>query len=156
MKPLTANTLTRSDDATPPAARIEQMAWLAGGWEGGGLEGWAEEIWSRPLAGAMMGMFRLTKEDRPQFFELLCIAEESGSLLLRIKHFHADLKGWEDRDQAMEFPLLALRQQEACFDGLTLRRRGDVLEAFVAAKSMDGGLKELAFRYRRQTAASES
>ena len=40
---------------------VEDFAWLAGYWRGEGLGGVCEEIWSEPLAGSMIGLFRLVR-----------------------------------------------------------------------------------------------
>ena len=74
-----------------PPATIEDVSWIAGAWESEALGGFVEEVWSNPRAGTMMGMFRATRENDIRFYELLAIAEEGGSLILRIKHFNPDL-----------------------------------------------------------------
>ncbi|HEX2445685.1 MAG TPA: DUF6265 family protein, partial [Vicinamibacterales bacterium] len=86
----------KAGEKSPPAA-IADMAWLAGRWVGEALGGASEEIWSEPRAGAMMGMYRLVRDGKPIFYELLTIVEENGTLMLRLKHFNADLTGWEEK-----------------------------------------------------------
>ena len=149
MKLLTPNTRTPDAGERATVADIGRMTWLAGVWEGDGPEGQVEQIWSAPRAGTMLGLFRLTHENRPQFFELMCISEDAGGLSMRMKHFHPDLRGWEERDQVMEVPLLELGEQEAFFDGLTLRRHGETLQVFVAAKGQGDHPPEFAYHYRR-------
>jgi hypothetical protein len=83
---LTANTLTLAAGQKPAPARIEDMAWYAGQWCGSGLGGLNEEIWSTPRAGVMMGMYRLIKDGKPVFYELLTMLEEKGTLVIRLKH----------------------------------------------------------------------
>ncbi|WP_084397448.1 DUF6265 family protein [Henriciella aquimarina] len=104
----------------PAAATIEDLAWLEGRWTGGGLGGVSEEIMSAPSGGQIMGMFRQSKADGTlQFYEFYHFAEEDGSVILRIKHFHPDLTGWEEKDEREAFPLVALGETAAYFDGLT-------------------------------------
>ena len=67
----------------------------------------------------MMGMYRMIKDGKPVFYELLLITEENGSLAIKLKHFHADLRGWEERDASVRFPLVAKRDGRIYFDGMT-------------------------------------
>src|SRR5262245_8230702 len=83
----TANTLRLAAGEKPAAATIADMAWYAGRWTGSGFGGENEEVWTPPNAGTMLGMYRLVKDGKPVFFELLTILEEQGSLLIRLKHF---------------------------------------------------------------------
>lgn len=75
----------------------------------------------------MMGMYRLIRNAKPAFYELCTIVEENGSLVLRLKHFNPDLKGWEETDKTVDFPLVAL-----------------------VIGQKDGGVREETFSYTRQ------
>lgn len=109
-----------SSDAPAPDATIDDLAWLEGHWKGSGLGGISEEIMSPAAGGQIMGMFRQSKADGTlQFYEFYHFAEQDGSLILRIKHFNPDMTGWEDKDESVEFPLVALEETAAYFDGLT-------------------------------------
>jgi hypothetical protein len=103
---LTEHTFKLSAGKQSPAATIADMAWLAGHWTGEGLGGLIEEVWSPPRNGVMMGMFRLVRDGKPIFYELLTLAEERGSLTLRLKRFNADLTGWEEKDKTIDFPFI--------------------------------------------------
>jgi len=146
---MTANTLRLSPDQKPPAATIADMAWYAGRWTGTGLGGFTEEIWSPPRDGTMMGMYRMIKDGKPIFYELLLIAEESGSLAIKLKHFHGDLRGWEDRDVSLRFPLVAKRDGRLYFDGMTFERVGnDRVKIYLAIENKkDGSVREEIFEY---------
>ena len=54
--------------------------------------------------------------------EIEWIAEEEGSLTLKLKHFHADFTGWEEREELITFPLVRLSGGAAYFYGLTFCR----------------------------------
>jgi hypothetical protein len=112
-------------DMKSPAASIEAAAWLAGRWTGTGLGGRSEEIWSPPAGGAMIGAYRLLKEDEPVFYEFMLLVEEQGSLVLKLKHFHPDMRGWEEKDDFVDFPLVAVEPTALHFDGLSFLREGD-------------------------------
>ena len=122
--PLTEHTVRLDDGAGPGKAKIEDAAWLVGRWTGEGLGGVIDEHWAAPAGGAMMGMFRLVGENGPEFYELFALAEHEGGLILRLKHFHPDMRGWEERDRTVDFPLVAKSDGELRFDGLTYRRDG--------------------------------
>ncbi len=154
---LTANTLTLAAGQKPAAAKIDDMAWYAGQWCGGGPGGLNEEIWSTPRAGVMMGMYRLIKDGKPVFYELLTMLEEQGSLVIRLKHFHPDLKGWEERDESEEFAFVAQRDGRMYFDGMTFERSGpDAVTVYLAIEQKDGKVTEESFRYTRQCSAAGS
>lgn len=105
-----------------PAARIDQAAWLAGRWQAEALGGECEEVWTPPRNGAMLGMFRLHKDGKVAFQEIINLVEENGSLVMRLKHFHADLKGWEEKNDTVEFPLVRVEPNRLWFGGMTLER----------------------------------
>jgi hypothetical protein len=135
-----------------PTACLEDARWLVGRWTGRALGGRVEEVWGPPQAGTMAGTFRLDGEEGPRFYELMLLIEEGGSLVLRLKHFGADLKGWEERDACVEFPLVALGPGELRFTGLTIRRESvDALTLHLAMRDGEGGLREERFDYRRAT-----
>jgi hypothetical protein len=145
----TPNTLKLDRKAKPAKAKVADLAWLAGHWIGEGLGGTTEEVWAPPLGNSMMGMYRLVKNGKVVFSELLFLVEKHDSVVLRLKHFDADFKGWEAKDVALSFPLVKLGPKEAYFDGITFRKRADgSLRAFVAIRKKDGTIKEEEFRYK--------
>ena len=149
---LTANTLRLSPGEKSPPATIADMQWYAGRWTGSGLGGVNEEIWSPPSSGTMMGMYRMTKDGKAMFYELLLIAEEDGSLAVKLKHFHPDLRGWEERDKSLRFPLVAKRDGRVYFDGMTFERLGaDRVKVYLAIEDhkSNGPAREETFEYSR-------
>ena len=73
---------------------LSSLTWLSGQWARKDAGGLAEEHWSTPAGGAMMGMFRLVKDGKVVFYELLTITEEGGKLVLRIRHLDSALNPW--------------------------------------------------------------
>lgn len=111
------------EGATSPPAKIADAAFLVGHWIGEGLGGCAEEVMAPAAGGQIMGMFRIMKpEGGLSFYEFYQIAEHEGSLVLRIKHFNPDLTGWEEKNERVEFPLVAIEGTTAYFAGLTFAR----------------------------------
>ena len=144
----TPNTLSAS--GAPPKATLQDMRWLVGRWTGTGLGGVSEEIWAEAAGGAMMGMYRLVVDGKVSFYELMNLVEENGSLVLKLKHFNADLTAWEEKERFVAFPLVKLTPTEAWFSGLTIRRLGDDrLQIFLAIRNRDGSIKEEEFKMQR-------
>lgn len=140
----------RLGEAKSPPATLASMEWLAGRWVGEGLGGVSEEIWSPPAGGAMMGTYRLLKDGKPLFYEFLLLVEEGGTLNLKLKHFNPDLTGWEEKGDFVDFPLVALEERAAHFDGLTFERQPDgTLHIYLLLRGKDGAVREEAFRMRR-------
>ena len=129
---------------------IEDAAWLAGRWEGELFGGHAEEQWSAPADGAMMGMFRLIQGDRVGFYEFFLLREdEEHGLVLRLKHFHPDLRGWEEKDAWVEFPLVEATGDTLAFDGLVFHlAEPDRIEARLDL-DQGGRIQTVEFEYRR-------
>lgn len=135
-----------------PAATLANLGWLQGTWEGEGIEGApALEAYSPPAGGQMVGHFRQLHEDGSvMFYELITIVEEGGSLAYRLKHFNADLTGWEDKDKVVSFPLTGRTATRFDFSGLAYERTAkDRMTATVVVN--EGGKEEtLVFRFRRK------
>ncbi len=137
-----------------PPATLAQLNWLIGQWSGEGIGGApAMESWLPPTGDTMVGTFvQTTEEGGIQFTEHLYLMEEEGTLVLRLKHFHADLTGWEEKDGMLTFRLLAVEPCAAFFNALTLRcadpeRPGEGLVAAVRMKSSGEEISELLFRF---------
>ena len=147
---MTERTLKLRPGAKSPQATLADVAWLAGRWVGPALGGEAEEIWSPPKAGSMMGMYRLVRDGKPIFYEFQTLAEESGSLVLRLKHFNPDLTGWEEKQKAIDFRLVRVRERIVQFEGMSFYREGDTkLTVYLAIEGKDGTVHEEAFSYTR-------
>lgn len=141
---------TAEPGAKPLQAAVTDLAWLEGAWVGAGLGGETEEAYSAPLAGTIVGYFRFVKNGKPVFYEIVTLVERNGGVLMRLKHFDPDLVGWEAKDAAQEFPLIALEGRTAYFDGMTMQRDGDRLLSAVRIRMKDGSTKVEQFVYRRK------
>jgi len=61
---------------------VERLGWIAGCWEGTLSSGATyEESWLAPRAGTLIGMARLTRDDRMLSFEFIRIADDQGTLV---------------------------------------------------------------------------
>lgn len=148
---IAAETRTAPEGHVPPPAKAEQLHWLAGIWIGEGIGGApATEAYSPPGGGSVAGHFvQQDGNGGVQFLEIVQIAEVDGSLVYRLKHFSGELVGWEEKGEMEAFPLVALEENAAYFDGLTVRREGDTLISAVLVRQDDGSVEEYVFRYAR-------
>ena len=78
--------------------KLEHISWISGTWHGEAFGGQTEEIWSEPSGGSMMASFKLINDEKVTFYEIEVIREIENSLVLQLKHFGPDLKGWETKD----------------------------------------------------------
>ena len=143
-------TLKLSDQAAMPEASIEDAAWIAGHWRGEMFGGVGEEIWSEPCGGTMMGVYKHVVGDAVTFYELMIIVEESNSLILKLKHFNADLTAWEEKEEMVDFPLAKITPTEIFFDGLTFRKiEDDTMECFLRTQRNGQEVMEIDWVFRR-------
>jgi hypothetical protein len=132
-----------------PLASIDQVAWIAGHWKGEAFGGITEEIWSPPQAGSMMASFRLINKGVVSFYEIEIIREINGSLVLELKHFNNDLKGWETKDEVVSFPLVKITKDTVYFDGMTFKNISkNEMQVFVAIED-NGKNSEVLFSYKK-------
>ncbi len=140
------------DPAAPrPAAKLADVAWFEGHWTGTGFGGRTEEIWTGLDGQSLLGMFRLVQAGQPRVYEIITIVEEGGSLVMRLKHFTGALKGWEEKDKFVSFPLVKLEPNAAYFGGLTYRLEpgGDTLRVWLTVGHNDQPSTEEELVYHR-------
>ncbi|WP_339655896.1 DUF6265 family protein [uncultured Maribacter sp.] len=145
------NTLSFEEGMTSPESNLKNIEWLTGHWKGEAFGGIAEEIWSPPLGGAMMFSFRLLANGSISFYEFGHILETDGTLLLQLKHFNADLSGWEEKEETIDFKLLKVEEDRFYFDDFTIERISDKeINMYVEVGEEDGTSNEVKFNYHRQ------
>ena len=105
-----------------------------------------------PMAGVMLGSFRLMKPDgKPAFYELFAIEEVDDTLVFVVKHFNPDWVGWEEKDKALRLRLTRAAKDELAFGGVVFRRLGaDAIAVDVTLRQKDGTQKTHTFDYRRK------
>jgi hypothetical protein len=134
-----------SDEAA--SAAIEDFAWMAGHWRGEGFGGVVEEVWSEPLGGTMVGTFRLVKDGKVAFYEIMVLEPDPEGFVLRVKHFAEDFTAWEEQADSVDFRLEKLEGQVATFNGLTLSRDADALEIKIRMRQKDGSTRWETLRF---------
>lgn len=132
-----------------PKADLNVVKWISGHWKGEALGGTVEEIWTPALGGSMMCVFKLVIDDEVQFYEIVTVVEENGSLILRLKHFNADLHAWEEKDETIDFRLVHVTQDRVYFDGLTFEQvNAHKMNVYVVVGS-EGKETEIKFQYTK-------
>jgi hypothetical protein len=140
----------------PVPATLADVSFMAGHWIGGEAGSVSEEVWSAPEGDSMMGMWRYVAKGRTRIYEILTLTADGPNVVLRIRHFDPKLVAREEKDRAVELPLVAKGPREAVFEGpesgvkgtvrLTYRGADDGTLAAVLEKE---GKKE-EFRFRRK------
>lgn len=141
----------------PAAARLADLAWIAGHWvdeSGGNL---SEEIWTEPAGESMTGLWRYVSKGRLAVQELLSIADDRGRPALRLRHFDPKMVAREEKDAPVTLPLVSWKPNEAVFEGpgqptgtvrITYRRPSP--DALAVTLEKDGKPQEFRFRRKRK------
>lgn len=144
------NTVSRSENSTSPQAKLSEISWMEGHWKGEAFEGITEEIWSPPLGGSMMFSFKLVVDGEIGFYEFGHIRQLEESLVFELKHFHGDVKGWEEKDEVQTFKLVKTDGNRMYFDGFTFEKISDSeINIYALIKHEDGTAEEVKFNYIR-------
>jgi hypothetical protein len=147
----TEHTFALGEGEARPAATLEDASWLVGSWKGSAFGKQFEEIWSAPSQGSMVGMFKLLDADGVDFYELMLLSVEDGSLSLKVKHFSADFIAWEDKADFVNFKLVKKEAGALHFSGLSFyRRNADQIDGFIVMKNGED-ISEHAIQYVRST-----
>ena len=111
---------------------IEDLGWLEGFWTGTGFGGECEEVWMPAKDGNMVGTFRFWSDGKLIFSEFMNIEQEGETFSLKLKHFNADLSPWEEKDKWTTFRLVGIEENTVYFHGLTMERKGDEINLWLA------------------------
>ena len=142
--------LASGQDTLQP--KLENIAWISGTWHGEAFGGQVEEIWSNPFGDSMMATFKLTVDGKVQFYEIEIIREIENNLILQLKHFNNDLKGWETKDETVDFPLKYITKTKAVFEGMSFEKISDrQMNVHVDIETENGKVETVAFNYFRNT-----
>ncbi|MFD2822363.1 DUF6265 family protein [Lacinutrix iliipiscaria] len=144
------NTMKFTENSTSPPANLDEVSWIAGHWKGEAFGGITEEIWSPPLGNSMMFSFKLVVKNKVVFYELGGITQVGETLLLQLKHFNADFKGWEEKDDTVDFKLVKVTENKVYFDQFTIEKISDNEINLYVVLADDGQEKEVKFNYKRQ------
>ena len=129
---------------------LEYISWIAGNWKGEAFGGLTEENWSEPSGGSMMATFKLINNGNVSFYEIEIIREVNNTLLLQIKHFNNELKGWEAKDETVDFPLIEITQNKVIFEGMIFEKVNEnEMNVYVDIHQKDGTIETVKFNYKK-------
>ena len=95
-----------------------------------------------------MATFKLINDGKVTFYEIEIIREVQNSLLLQLKHFGSDLKGWETKDETVDFPLKYITETKVVFDGMTFEKvNNKQMTIYVDIKNDSGEVEVVEFQY---------
>lgn len=131
--------------------KLENISWISGTWHGVAFGGITEEIWSEPSGGSMMATFKLINDGKVTFYEIEVIREIENSLILQLKHFGHDLKGWETKDETVDFPLIEITENKVVFEGMTFEKINDKeMNVYVDIEDK-GNTETVKFNYKKKS-----
>jgi uncharacterized protein DUF6265 len=143
------NTMTFDDGIDSPKADLSATSWIAGHWRGEAFGGITEEVWTSPLGGSMMGSFKLVVDGRVNFYEIITLSEVNNTIVLKLKHFNADLTGWEEKGETVDFKLVKVTPNKVFFNDFTFERISEnEINMYVIIES-DGKKSAIRFNYLR-------
>ncbi len=152
--PRTEHTYSLAEGELRPAASLADAAWLVGSWHGSAFGKRFEEVWSPPSAGTMVGTFKLFDDSGIEFYEILILEVQDGSLSLKVKHFSADFHAWEEKQDYVNFRLVAKTDSELHFSGISFYRRdANTIDGYIVMRNGDA-LSEHHLSYQRVPAAT--
>lgn len=130
--------------------KLENIKWIAGNWKGEAFGGQTEENWSEPSAGSMMATFKLIDKDKVVFYEIEIIREVENTLILQLKHFGSDLKGWEEKDKTIDFPLKEITENKVVFEGMIFEKiSANEMNIYVDIKQDNDSVETVKFNYKK-------
>ena len=149
-EPYTEHTLRLAAGESAPAATLEDVDWLVGDWLGTAFGQTFEEVWNPPSAGSMVGLFKLIGDGGVEFYELMVLTVDDGTLSLKVKHFNADFTAWEDKADFVDFRLVKIEAQAIHFSGLSFYKRADGgFDGYIVLRN-DNGIREEKLVYTRR------
>jgi hypothetical protein len=96
------------------AAKAADLAWMSGRWET--ADGGLEENWTRPQPGSIASLVRIAKAGATDTIEMIVVAEERGSLTLRLRQWSLDYQPRTKGPQVMK--LIELGKEKVVFEAI--------------------------------------
>ena len=141
------NTLHYNDEKGSPKATLNDIAWLSGNWKGASEMGNFEENWSEASAKSMLFSFKMWNDNEVFFYEIGHIVEKDKSLVLELKHFDKELKGWEKQGEKESFRLVKIDGTKFYFDKITYEKIDD--HHMIVYVLMEETGEELIFNFKK-------
>ena len=130
--------------------KLENISWISGNWKGEAFGGVTEEVWSEPSGDSMMATFKLIVDNKVAFYEIEIIREVENTLILQLKHFNNDLKGWETKDETIDFPLKEITSTKVVFEGMIFEKINEnEMNIYVDIHQENGSIETVKFNYKK-------
>lgn len=136
-------------------ATLEDFAWLAGSWMQETERATTEEHWTDVRGGTMLGMFRLTVAGTARMHELILLEQEGDSVVMRLRHFGASMRAWEEEPIVFRLTESAegvylFTQEDVPTTTLEYRRTEDgSLVVTLSKRNDEGAVQRTRFEMRR-------
>ena len=133
-----------------PAATLDDVSMLVGSWTGEAFGSAFEASWHPPSAGSMVGLFKLLDDQDVNFYEILLLVEEEGTLSLKVKHFTPAFEAWEDKGDYTRFRFVKAEDDAVHFQGISFYRISEnEMHAYIVMRSGEE-VREEKLVYRRR------
>lgn len=131
-------------DSKPPSATLADAAMLIGNWQGEAFGNKFEEVFNPPSGGSMMGMFKVYDDvDGVDFYEIMSIVEDNGSLSFKVKHFTKDFIAWESKEDFVNFKLVGVEENALHFSGISFYKINEnTMHAYIVLNTKNGRREE--------------
>lgn len=122
---------------SPHNEALKSLAFLSGRWVSEKGAEVQEENWSPVSGNSMIGSFRIVTDGKPIFYEFWAVEVDGNRPVLKMKHFNADLVGWEEKNSSRKMSLISNSEDDAVFAAadssvsLHYHRTGDTLTCIV-------------------------
>jgi hypothetical protein len=146
-----------AQEAEVAVHRVQDFAFLTGQWRTEMWGGTGEEMWTAPAGGNMLCVWRFIKNGKLVFTEFVSLEDDARrGAVMRIKHFHPAMKGWEEKNDSVVLFLSRFAPGDAEWSSsengkrITLRYRtvpGGIESTLVNLQ--DGKREETTFRFTR-------
>jgi hypothetical protein len=94
---------------------LKPLAFLSGRWVSESPGEMQEETWTPVNGDSMTGTFRVVQHSRPVFYEFWVVEVDDNRPVLKLKHFNANLAGWEEKNVSIRMPLISSAENDAVF-----------------------------------------
>lgn len=138
---------------------LQALSFMQGVWVGKSkTSAFVEEYWSNPEGDSMIGHCRFQKNGITTFYELMAIVKSPKGIVLRMRHFNDQFKGWAESEESGDCYLRTCRNQQAVFDNKNEKNRVIVTYKKVGPDTMhvevestqNGKTSKYPFEYKRR------
>jgi hypothetical protein len=142
---MSQNTIRLEAGQASPAATLQDVKWISGNWTANSSFGYSEENWGVPSGNTMMFCFKMMRDNAVFFYELGHIEQKNNTLVLKIRHFNAELQPINQSIQE-EFKLVRIEKNKVWFEGITYEKTGSGMNVYVFEEDAK---KELTFEFKK-------